>query len=275
MKVIDELLSSLPDGPIRELRIGAFWTAVVVEVDGRRRCGLASTLRPLARDREGDPAVRKAGRLIAATGRQLAELARSDQPMEAGIGLAAINALLPVRSELWINCSAEEMIAHYGLGKQVALIGHFPFIPRLRERIGTLWVVEQQPRGEDLPAAAAAKIVPRADVVAITGASLIDHTFEELMALCRPQATVLLLGPSTPLSPILFNHGVHLLSGSMVEDIETVLRTVSQGANFRQLHHHGVRLVTMQSARLEQFIPPLEDEIQPFVLSRYPKWQGF
>ena len=58
---------------------------------------------------------------------------------------------------------------------------------------------------------------------------------------------VLVLGPSTPLSPLLFEYGVHLLSGSVVEDIEAVLQAVSQGANFRQVHQYGVHLVTMQN----------------------------
>jgi uncharacterized protein (DUF4213/DUF364 family) len=112
-----------------------------------------------------------------------------------------------------------------------------------------LWVLEQQPRAEDLPAGAAAEVIPQADVLAITGTALINHTFDTLMALRHPQALVLVLGPSTPLSPILFNRGVHILSGSIVEDVEAVLRGVSQGANFRQLHQLGIRLVTMQNRR--------------------------
>ena len=35
MKLVDELLTTLPDGSVREVRIGAFWTAVVVEVTGQ------------------------------------------------------------------------------------------------------------------------------------------------------------------------------------------------------------------------------------------------
>jgi uncharacterized protein (DUF4213/DUF364 family) len=58
---------------------------------------------------------------------------------------------------------------------------------------------------------------------------------------------VLLLGPTTPLSPVLFDHGVHILSGAVVTDVEGVLRTVGQGGNFRQVHRAGVRLVTMRS----------------------------
>ena len=45
--------------------------------------------------------------------------------------------------------------------------------------------------------------------------------------------------------------GDHLLSGAVVEDVASVLRVLSQGANFRQLHRHGVRLVTLQKERFQ------------------------
>ncbi len=248
MSLIDDLLSSLPEGVVQEVRVGAFWTAVVVEVGGERRCGLASSLRPDDDHHHGGgPAVKDAGRLMERSGRQLAELARSDSVMEAAIGVAAINALLPPYEDQWVDVNAEEMIAQRGAGQGVVVVGHFPFIPRLRERVGRLWVLEQRPRAGDLPASAASEVIPQADVLAITGTSLINQTFEGLMALRRPGALVLLLGPSTPLSPVLFDYGVHLLSGAVVEDIDPVLRAVSQAANFRQVHHHGVRLVTMST----------------------------
>ena len=78
--------------------------------------------------------------------------------------------------------------------------------------------------------------------------TLLNRTFDGLMALCRPDALVLLLGPTTPLSPLLFDHGVHILSGSVVENIDAVLQSVGQGASFRQIHRAGVRLVTMKRA---------------------------
>lgn len=250
MSVIDDLLATLPDAPVEELRVGAFWTAVVVDVAGRRQCGLASTLGADDDHHHGaGPAVRDAGSLGSRSAGELAALARSPSLLEAAIGMAAINALLPSRPDEWVDLNAEDVIAEHGAGKQVAIVGHFPFIPRLRERVGKLWVLEQQPRGQDLPAAAASEVVPQADVLAITGTTLINHTFDQLMALRRPSssraALVLVLGPSTPLSPVLFDHGVHLLSGAVVEDVDAVLRAVSQGANFRQVHRHGVRLVTL------------------------------
>lgn len=74
--------------------------------------------------------------------------------------------------------------------------------------------------------------------------ALINHTFEELLALCRPEAYVLVLGGSAPLSPLLFDYGVDAIAGTQVIDIPAVLRAVSQGATFRQIP--GKRLLTMR-----------------------------
>ncbi len=245
--VLDKLIDTLPPATVQEIQIGAFWTAVVATVEGERRCGLASALRGFDDHHHGGgPAVREAGRLLAQDAAELACLVNSGSLMEASIGMATINALLPVQESWWVDLNAEEVIVAHGQGKKVALIGHFPFIPRLEGRVGELWVIEKDPRGDDLPAKAADEFLPQADVIAITGTTLINHTFDGLMAIRNPEALVLVLGPSTPLSPILFDHGVHLLSGAVVEDIESVMRAAGQGANFRQLHHQGVRLVTMQ-----------------------------
>lgn len=82
-------------------------------------------------------------------------------------------------------------------------------------------------------------------MVALTGSALVNHTLDGLLALCPKQATVLVLGPSTPLSPILFDHGATIVSGTRVVDEEAVLRTVSQGASFQQVK--GTKLITISN----------------------------
>lgn len=254
MSIIDDLLATLtpplgldlqsrPEVPVREVRIGAFWTAVVLE-DGR--CGLASALRDDDHHHRSQDPVREAGHLHERSARELAELARSDSLLEASVGLAAINALLDVVEEACVELNAEQVILEHGTGKGVVVVGHFPFIPRVREAARQLWVLEKHPDEGDLPAKAAPEVIPQADVVAITGTTLINHTFEELMRLCRPNAFVLVLGPTTPLSPVLFDYGVDVISGTLVADPETVLRYLSQGASFRQIKRsEGVRLLTL------------------------------
>jgi uncharacterized protein (DUF4213/DUF364 family) len=124
-------------------------------------------------------------------------------------------------------------------------VGHFPFVPRLRPRLGELHVLERNPQEGDLPEQAAPQVLPRAEVVAITGMAMVNHTLEDLLELCAPDAVVLVLGPSTPLSPLLFDCGVDLLCGAVVTAIGPVIRAVAQGADFHQVHRTGVRLVTI------------------------------
>jgi uncharacterized protein (DUF4213/DUF364 family) len=52
----------------------------------------------------------------------------------------------------------------------------------------------------------------------------------------------MLLGPSTPLSPVLFEYGVDVISGARVVDAKAVSRTVGRGASFREVE--GVKLLT-------------------------------
>ena len=246
MQLLDDLLTDLPDGEIRQVRIGVHWTAVVADIDGERRCGLASTVGGPHEHEHGGPDVPQAGTLQSLAGRELAALAQSEKSMLRSVGVAAINALLPRQPEQWVDRNAGEIIAAHGEGKQVALIGHFPFIPRLREQVGALHILEQRPQPGDLPAQAAPDVLPKADVVALTSMTVVNHTLQDLLALCHPDALVILLGPSTPLSPILFSYGIDLLCGSVVTNIEAVLRTAGQGGVFGQVHRAGVRLVAIE-----------------------------
>ncbi len=166
-----------------------------------------------------------------------------DDLLEASIGVAAINSLVALDESQAVEINAAEVLAEQGSGKNVALVGHFPFIDKLRPVVGQLWVIEQYPAEGEYPAEAAADLIPFAQMVAITGSALINHTLDSLLGLCNPGALVILLGPSTPLTPLLFNHGISILSGSRVVDEAAVLRTVGQGASFQQVE--GVRLMTL------------------------------
>jgi uncharacterized protein (DUF4213/DUF364 family) len=141
--------------------------------------------------------------------------------------------------------NAAKILFTRGAGKKVAVVGHFPFIPKLRQISAKCWVLEKRPRPGDIPACAASEVIPQADVVAITGTALINGTMGELLRLCRRDSLVMVLGPTTPLTPLWFAYGVDVVSGSQVTDVPKVLRFVSEGAIFTQLHRHGVRLLTM------------------------------
>nr|MBC7244459.1 DUF364 domain-containing protein [Chloroflexota bacterium] len=244
MSIIDKLLSSLRvNAPVHDVRIGVHWTAVAVRTTWGIRVGLAAVPHAQESHCEGQPSVRRAGYLLERSSFELAELIRSDSLTEASVGLATMNALLDVDKACCIEANAEEILVKQGAGKRVVIVGHFPFIPRVRQVAEKLSVLELHPRGEDLPAARAEEIVPQADVVGITGSTLVNHTFEDLLSLCQPSAYVLVMGGSTPLSPLFFDYNVNALAGALVVDAEGALRAVSQGATFRQIP--GKRLLAM------------------------------
>lgn len=237
--MLDDLIASLKeDAPAREVRVGPFWTAV-----WSRTCGLASTVMPQHHE-HGSLFVEHPGSLSDGSARELARLAFSDSTLEAGIGLAAINSLLEVDEARCVDLNAGRFLIEHGRGRKVALVGHFPFVPDLREAAGQLWVIELEPGPGDLTMDEGEALIPQADIVAITGSALINHTIEPLLNLCQPDSTVMVLGPTTPLSPVLFDYGVDVISGTRVVDPVLALRSVSEGATFRQMQ--GVRLLTMQ-----------------------------
>jgi len=247
-----QLTAGLEAGHIQDVTMGLHWTMVTAQVGEELRAGLATTMPGIAHHHRDWPDVRQPGHLAERDARDLAALVTSRSPVERSIGLATINALLPRTPERWGDLNAEEVIAEAGAGKTVAMVGHFPFTERLRQRVGTLHVLELAPRGDDLPAARAPEIIPRADVLAITSVTLLNHTLTDLLAMRRADALTLLMGPSTPLAPLIHDWGVDILSGAVVTDIERVRAGLCQGAGFRQLHKMGVRLVTLRRIKTDK-----------------------
>ena len=239
MKILDDLVSTLNlEAEVRDIRQGPFQTAVLT-----RSCGLASTPHDQAYH-EGQASVKEAGSLMGRGARELVQMVYSASPLEAAIGMAAINSLLEIAEGRCLEVNAGDLIAEKGKGMKIAIIGHFPFVPKLRQVASELWVIERRLQEGDLGEEQAESLVPEADVVGITGTAFINHTIEHLLGLCRPEAYVVILGGTAPLSPVLFDYGVDAISGTKVADPESVLRCVSQGATFRQIK--GIRLLTMR-----------------------------
>jgi uncharacterized protein len=227
--VLDDLLASLEgDAPVRSVHVGAHCTAVL-----SRNGGLAATAAWGASHTAHG--VRGAGSLHERSARELAEYARSDNTIEASIGVAAVNSLLRVPAAARRELNGRRLLLERAAGKRVALVGHFPFVPELRSAAKTLWVLELRPDAGDCPATEAPDLIPQADVVAITGSTLVNHTLDGLLALARPDGFVILMGPSTPLSPVLFDHGVDVVAGAVIEDEGLAIPALVQGASFRRL----------------------------------------
>jgi uncharacterized protein (DUF4213/DUF364 family) len=246
MQILRDIVTSLKaDSPVQEVRRGLFWTAVVSKC-----CGLASTMmRELCPDENKDNG--NFHPFSEMTALELARLSLSNNISEASLGLAAINSLIDTRQSEAIEMNAGDLLMEYGKGKNISIIGHFPFTDDLKKIAKNLWVIEKRQRPGDYHEDDANIFLPQSDVIAISSTTLINHTLTALLALCPPESVKILLGPTTPMSPVLFDYGIDIISGSVVTDTLTALQYISEGANFRQLKRSGsIRLIT-----IKKFLP--------------------
>ncbi len=151
-----------------------------------------------------------------------AKAAASWNLSEAGLGLAAANAFYntPARMEALGSREPFENYSTAGLdleGRTVGIIGHMHGPKGLREKAKAVYVIERAPRPGDYPDAACDWILPRCDLVLITGSTLINKTLPHLLELCADAVTIL-TGPSVPMCPALLEFGIDRLAGLVVED---------------------------------------------------------
>ena len=242
-----EATAEVPADELREIRVGPYWVLVCAG----RGAGLASALRSEAH-LHGSKPVSGAGFLHLRTPHELAELLRSESPPEAAIGMAAVNSLLGPTLDGFTEENAAEILGRRGRGRTVAMVGHFPFADRLREQCDRLWIFERGlNRGDqDLGEESMAELLPLADVVAVTATTVLNRTLTKVLDAVRSDAFVMILGPSTPLTPALFDLGVDVICGTVVDDPSAVLRAVEQGAVTSQIT--GVRRVCLWNQQLEK-----------------------
>lgn len=244
MTLIEELLASLPADPIpvRNVIMGIHWTLV-----SSKFCGMGSTISDSGHhrhhDHHGHSLVRDVGKLHQKSAQELARWILSENTLEASIGIAAINSLLDIDESKMEEINAADIIERECNGKNLVVVGHFPFVEKMKSIAKNCWVIEKKPACGDFPEQAARDFIPQAQIIAITGTSLINHTIDDLLSLCPKDSLVMLLGPSTPLSPVLFNYGISFLSGARVYDENAAIVSIQQGAAFPQVQ--GVRLFTM------------------------------
>jgi uncharacterized protein (DUF4213/DUF364 family) len=125
-------------------------------------------------------------------------------------------------------------------GDRVVVVGAFvPFLKALKARRQPFLVLEQDPatlKPEEMPffrpAEQADAVVPEADVLLITGTTLLNNTLEHLLSLARPQARVTLVGPTVGLIPDAFlRRGADVLGSVRIVAPDEFLNILAEGGS--------------------------------------------
>ncbi len=96
------------------------------------------------------------------------------------------------------------------------------------------------------PADQADQVLPSADVVLITGTTLVNDTLERLLTLCRPASRVVVIGPTVGLLPDpLLRRGVDVLGGVRVTAPDAFLDVVAEGGSGYQFFGRSAEKVVL------------------------------
>ena len=171
----------------------------------------------------------------------------SDEPIKTAIAIATLNALSAICWErgltdnyrIQMNTDAVDVV-RMPTERSVAVIGAFvPVLRKLKARGGRWWVIEQDPRtlksdemDHFIPANRSGETIAAADVLIITGVTLVNHTLESILKAARPDAEIAVVGPTASMLPeALFERGARVVGGVWVKKPDELLDVLAAGGS--------------------------------------------
>ncbi|RXA18240.1 hypothetical protein EQO05_11120 [Methanosarcina sp. MSH10X1] len=237
----NDLDSALEEIEVKDARIGLAYTGILLS---NGYGGVACT--PLY-EFSCCPALGFTETLKGKTADKLLELALSENPLEAAVGVATANALSHMLWDLKPENFPTSNLDVLDLIKpedRVAMVGYFgPLIPKILKITGKFTVLEKReieaPQTRTLPSEKAREILPVSDVIILSASTLANRTFDELLSLRGAAREVILLGPSAPLYPApFFDRGITAIMGTRIIDPLTMLTVVSEAGGTKKLHRY-------------------------------------
>lgn len=170
----------------------------------------------------------------------IARLSNSLNMIERTVGIAAFNALSQYvmdiegrEREFGVDASDAIEVSEKN---SVAVVGYMkPIVEKLRARARELYVFERNPqlRRDALPDTFVDSMLPKADIVIISGASLTNGTLDRLLELSKEAELVAVVGPTASVLPEpLFERGVDIVAGVHARGSE-VLDAVAEARAFK------------------------------------------
>jgi uncharacterized protein len=228
---------------VDDLRIGLCLTAVRLS-DGS--CGTAASVQyNESFSRRGN---RDFGELtpLKIRGRKVTHILQADRTTYTArsLGIAIISAISSglIKAPDYSIVEDTDPISLAGLtpGKTVTMVGAFhSYIRTVLESGCKLNLLEinkeeipEEYREFYVPAAMYGSVIPSADIMIITGQTLVNGTLEDLLGVSRPETRVIVTGPSCNIIPDeLFRRGVNITGNLRITDPDLLFEIAGQGGS--------------------------------------------
>ena len=124
-------------------------------------------------------------------------------------------------------------------GKTVVVGALVPMLKKLLSAEADFTVLEMDSRtlkGRELehyaPASEAPRLIPQADLLVITGVTILNDTLEDMLKMAKPGAQILVTGPTASMLPdAFFRRGVTMLGGIRVTHADDVLDLIAEAGS--------------------------------------------
>ena len=246
--VTDILGSELDEIAVERAVIGLFFTGVKLTTGHAGACATPIKSIPEAVCCPSSAmAMPFPGKMKGKPARDAIKEAFSDHGIRRGVGIAAVNALAELCWERRPNPAVELLRGVDAFDANIfhpddrtVVVGAFvPFLKELKRRKQPFLVLEKDPdtlKPEEMPfyrpAEAAREVVPQADVLLMTGTTLLNDTLEDLLSWARPEARVTVVGPTVGLLPDAFlARGADYLGGVRITDPDAFLDLLAEGGS--------------------------------------------
>jgi uncharacterized protein (DUF4213/DUF364 family) len=143
-------------------------------------------------------------------------------------------------------------------GQLVVVVGAFvPFLRELKRRGQPYLVLEQDPatlKPDEMPfyrhASQAAVVIPQADVILITGTTLLNDTLDGLLAAAKPAACKVVVGPTVGLVPDAYlRRGCHILGSIQVTRPDEFLDVLAEGGSGYHFFGRSAEKIVLRARR--------------------------
>jgi uncharacterized protein (DUF4213/DUF364 family) len=257
-KYADQFMSTT----IKRVNIGIMFTAVQLSSG---YCGVASTdlgmVANCTKTKNKDFGEFSPGKIA---GRKLIDLFsfNGGSKILDIVKLAALNA---VSAELIENANYKIItdkdpidLVELNSNKTVCIVGAFhSYMKNIAETLAKLIVLELN---EDaipveykkfyVPAAKAGEVFPEADVIIITGSTLVNNTLDEMLDIIPPDKQVIIVGPTASLIPdVLFKKGINIIGSTRILDADKVFLAIEEGGAGYHLFQNGAQKICLLNER--------------------------
>lgn len=154
--------------------------------------------------------------------RIIPELLDTGDTLRISTGMSCLNSALPVPEDVFEGNAIVPFLEH-AREMKTCFIGHFPDADLWREKGYPVDVIELFPQPGDIHWDRSHQVLAAADLVFITGLTLVNGTFPEVIRRTPNARYRVLMGPTVPLSPVLFDYGIHLVGSSLILDIKRAI----------------------------------------------------